>query len=184
MYIEQRKKSCRDAENFSRHHVLCEKSWFEWKTFVIAENEISTSFEILFAKKCERRDLYNHVFCNVRDTASMIRIKKSKKSVISYVKNWNRFSTLTNTSRNNWDMMIKVVHLFRSALEVLKMLHDEDWAHRDLKSDNIEVRRLLNYCMLLDFNQCVYFSRKSRAISFKSCENALVSCVEDRIHEV
>ena len=30
----------------------------------------------------------------------------------------------------------------------------------------------------------VFFERRSRAINFESCENALVSCVEDRVYEV
>ena len=79
------------------------------------------------------------------------------------MKNWNRSSTLTNTSRNDRDMTIKIAHLFRSALEALKMLHNEDWTHQNLKNDNIKVKKLLNCCVLFDFDQCVYFSRKNFA---------------------
>ena len=53
------------------------------------------------------------------------------------------------------------------------MLHDEDWTHRDLKSDNIEVRRSFNRCVLLDFDQCVYFSRENLARSVSSLVKTL-----------
>ena len=69
-------------------------------------------------------------------------------------------------------MKMKIVAIFRNALHVFKVLHDDEWMHRDIKKLNIDVLTSSNRCVLLNFDQTVWLTQK------KNCHR--VSSVFDK----
>ena len=59
-----------------------------------------------------------------------------------------------------FEMKMKVIAIFRSALHVFKMLHDNEWMHKDIKRLNIDVLTFSNRCVLLNFDQTVWLTQK------------------------
>ena len=62
----------------------------------------------------------------------------------------------TKLDREYKNMTMKTAEIFRDALQAVKIMHDENWLHRDLKPGNIDIVDTSARSVFLDLDTAIY----------------------------